>query len=348
MKHFKLIKDTYYNPDSGFVGYNKLYQKLKDKGVSRQEIKYVLERQDVHQQTKKNNQPMKSFVPRFPKQEYQMDLIFFEHTNIHRDKYGLSVIDIFTKKADIQLLKNKNSNTVLEAIKKAFEKLGGKPKSVFVDEGTEFVNKQFFDWMEEQNIQVIVTYSHATFVERFNRTIKEMMEKYLQSHKVKDVASVTQKLVDNYNNSYHSVIGMAPNQVNDDNMHIVQMNIIKHSEIGKQKELKVGDKVRRRLKDKKLRKGYKAKWSDAVYVVDKIEKPYYYLKDDDRGYLRGHLQLLKDVQYYKNEEKEKEKNEEKVDKQIDEQFAEEIQQQEQPSRPKRNRKEVDTGFNIKY
>ncbi len=78
MKHFKLMKDSYYSPDTGFIGYNKLYHKLKDKGVSRQEIKHVLERQDVHQLTKKNNQAMKSFVPRFPEQEYQMDLIFFD------------------------------------------------------------------------------------------------------------------------------------------------------------------------------------------------------------------------------------------------------------------------------
>jgi hypothetical protein len=349
-KHFKLIKDTYYNPDTGFIGYNKLYQKLKDKGVSRQEIKYVLERQDVHQLTTKNNQPMKSFIPRFPKQEYQMDLIFFEHQNIHRIKYGLSVIDVFSKKADVQLLKNKNSSTVLRAIQQAFNKLGGKPTMIYVDEGTEFVNNELYEWMNDNKIKVIITYSHAPFVERFNRTIKEMMEKYLQSHKVKDVASITNKLVDNYNNSYHSAIGMTPNQVNDKNMHIVQMNIIKNSVVGKQTEIKVGSKVRTRLKDKKLRKGYKPKWDDKVYTVKEIDKPYYFLEGDERGYLRSHLQLVKDVQYYKNEEREKEKAERQKEKE-EQQFTKEIEQPEERNRPPRRgvrqRKETDTGFNIK-
>ncbi len=75
----------------------------------------------------------------------------------------------------------------------------------------------------KDNVSLIITFSHAPFIERFYQTIKEMTEKYLQSKQTKDIASVIDKLVNNYNNSYHSIIGMKPNEVNEDNMHIVRI-----------------------------------------------------------------------------------------------------------------------------
>ncbi len=57
--------------------------------------------------------------------------------------------DAFTKKADVEVLKNKNSSTVQrEHLITWVVNL-----KVYVDEGTEFrvVNQELFDWMKENN-----------------------------------------------------------------------------------------------------------------------------------------------------------------------------------------------------
>jgi hypothetical protein len=290
----KIIRDAYYDPEIGYLGINKLFEKLKDQGISKYRITKFLAKQEVYQKTKKTKKSS-SFVPTHPHQEYQMDLIHIPNPHVNKANYGLSVIDIFTKKATIILLKKKDTKNILEAVKKAFEELG-LPESVFCDEGSEFISKGFNDLMKELKVKVIITYGHAPFVERFNRTIKEIMEKYLEAKKTKDIASVLGKIVKNYNNSYHSAIGMAPNEVDEKNMHKVQMNILEKAKIGKKEKLEVGDTVRVKLKDQKLKKGYKTKFSQSTYKIEKIERPYYHVEGEKKPYLAAHLLKVKTVE----------------------------------------------------
>src|SRR5437879_3187966 len=88
----------------------------------------------------------------------------------------------------------------------------GIPKYVYCDEGSEFNNDQFKKLMDKHGIELIFTLRHATIVERLNRTIKEMLYKYLQST-IQKRSHVLPKILKNYNNSYHRIIGMAPNEV---------------------------------------------------------------------------------------------------------------------------------------
>jgi hypothetical protein len=293
-----VIKEMYYSTDEGFVGVDKLYRKLRQKGykVTKAEITKVLKKQEVYQKTKKNNQKRNSFISRYPHQEYQIDLIYIQNPHLNDGKYGLSAIDTFTRKGAVILLKDKTAKSVVEAIKKAFDELGGKPTMVYTDEGSEFKGETI-KYLKQNGVQLIVTYTHATFVERFNRTIKEMMEKYLESTKTKAISQVLPKIVKNYNNSFHSGIGMAPNEVNKKNMHIVQERIIKKAHRQTLDPIKVGDSVRIQLKDSKLNKGYKPKYSDLAYIVEKIEKPFYFIKDiDNRKFLRTHLLKISGVE----------------------------------------------------
>ena len=125
------------------------------------------------------------------------------------------------------------------------------------------------------------------FIERLNRTIKELLNKYLQSTGTKTITNVLSKIMKNYNNSYHKTIGMAPNEVNDDNKEQVYQNILKHAYIKKYDPIKVGDRVRVQLKRKSFDKGYKPKYSKQTYEVEKVDARYYYVKGLDRKYLRA-------------------------------------------------------------
>jgi hypothetical protein len=291
----EIIRKAYYDPEVGYLGLQKLFHKLKDQGISKFRIRQFLAKQEVYQKTKKRYKNLDSFIPKYPHQEYQMDLIHIPNPHVNKASYGLSVIDIFTKKATVILLKKKDTKHILEAVQKAFEELG-LPESVFSDEGSEFISKGFNDLMKKLNVKVIITYGHAPFVERFNRTIKEIMERYLEAKKTKDITSVLGKIVKNYNNTYHSSIGMTPNEVNEDNMHEAQINIIAQAKIGKKKDLKVGDTVRVQLKDQKLKKGYRVKFSENTYKIAKIDRPYYYVEGEKKPYLAVQLQKVKAVE----------------------------------------------------
>ena len=48
-------------------------------------------------------------------------------------------------------------------------------------------------------------------IERFNRTIRDKITQYFDAYKTHKYIDIINKLVENYNNSYHSSINMSPN-----------------------------------------------------------------------------------------------------------------------------------------
>eukprot|EP00732_Lithocolla_globosa_P000461 Lithocolla_globosa_v1_NODE_138_length_5823_cov_17.507628.p5 type:complete len:117 gc:universal NODE_138_length_5823_cov_17.507628:1354-1004(-) len=59
-------------------------------------------------------------------------------------------------------------------------------------------------------------------IERWNRTIREKIEKYLTSRNTNRWVDVLQKLVKNYNNTVHGTTGFKPNQVGKKEFDIIQ------------------------------------------------------------------------------------------------------------------------------
>jgi len=121
----KLIELEYYNPLTGFVGTDKLYHKLKSQGITRKDILHFLKRQEIVQITRKNNFKARSFIPPRPLYEFQVDLIYIDNSKLNSDsKYALTCVDIFTKKADVVLLKRKDDASVVEAMKSVLNTMG--------------------------------------------------------------------------------------------------------------------------------------------------------------------------------------------------------------------------------
>ena len=90
------------------------------------------------------------------------------------------------------------------------------------------------------------------------------------------------KLVKEYNNSYHRTIKMAPlNASKKSNEYIVKKSY--NFEItNKKPKFKIGDKVRISLLKNTFEKGYTSNWSEQIYIIDDIKSSdvhYYYLKD---------------------------------------------------------------------
>jgi hypothetical protein len=296
IKKEELIKRFFYNPESGYIGINKLYYKLKDKGITKADIKKVLEKQEVVQVNKKNVGKHRSFVAPYPKYQYQIDLIYLENTHLNKASYGLTMIDIFSRKGDIELLKKRDTPNVLSAFNKLIERMGV-PEFIYSDEGSEFISTEFKQLLKKLNINQILTLSHAPFAERFNRTIKEMLDKYLQSTNSKTITNILPKVIKNYNNSFHRSIGMTPNEVNKTNQDAIYLKLSLKANTEEHPKLNKGDRVRVRLKSTSFEKGYKPKWSKTTYIIqDKEKDGVYTIEGLTRKYLRSFIQKIGEVQ----------------------------------------------------
>ena len=124
MNKQELIRKTYYDPAKGFVGVSKLYNILKEKGITKEQIKQFLEKQEIYQTSKKKPVHQNSFIPRYPKQEFQIDLIYLEHKHLNQASYGLCCIDTFSKLAEIELMKSKTQQETAIAMKAILERIG--------------------------------------------------------------------------------------------------------------------------------------------------------------------------------------------------------------------------------
>ena len=179
----QVISNTYYDVEGGFGSIQETYEKAKQKDpeISLDDVKQSM--------TKEPNKQIKgyrgtnSFTAPFARYEYQIDIMVMSPLSKESEvkieptkkepRYALVVIDIFSKYADVIPMKENNSESVLEALKQAFKKMGF-PMSIYSDNDGAFqsVVKKFFD---DEGIQHIVTQTHANVAKRFLRTMKNMM-----------------------------------------------------------------------------------------------------------------------------------------------------------------------------
>ncbi len=299
MSNYEIIKKAYYDPQVGFVGAKKLYEKLKFQGIYQKEIEDFLKKQEIAQITRRNNRSG-SFIADGPLDEFQIDLIYIENKHLNEHSYGLCCIDVFTKKADVELMKKKTSKNTSEAMEIILSRMG-LPKAVYCDEGTEFTSHEFKKLMEKNKIRLIFTLTHAPVVERFNRTLKEMLNKYLIVSKSKTITNILPKILENYNNSYHSSIGMSPNNVNKNNEHIVWKNLFRKAKKMTIRSLTIGDHVRVMLKEKSNIKKHKPRYSKTVHTITDIKDGLVSVNNNDRKYLKAHVMKVSEPESHEIE-----------------------------------------------
>ena len=75
MSKEQILRDVFYNPETGFGGATALSKKVKSQGINLKEVKEWLSKQNVTQQTKKTTGKLQSFIPSKPLYQFQVDLI---------------------------------------------------------------------------------------------------------------------------------------------------------------------------------------------------------------------------------------------------------------------------------
>ncbi len=99
-------------------------------------------------------------------------------------KYIFCCVDVFSKKPDMIPLKDRKQTTTTKAFEKILDNMGI-PKTIYSDQGSEFQNNNIFQkLLDKHNIKIIFALGHASFVESFNKTMKNRMMKYMKLKKL--------------------------------------------------------------------------------------------------------------------------------------------------------------------
>lgn len=304
MAEKRLMKKVYYTPShpGSLGGIDRLKRALQDetgKKVKVEKVQDFLSEQDtytLHKPARINFPRNRVFVTR-PLKQFQADLCDMQALAEENDGYNylLTVIDIFSKRAYVRVLKRKTADEVVKAFESIF-KDSQIPKKLQTDAGKEFFNKKFKALMKKHGIEHFATASEtkASVIERFNRTLKTRMWRYFTANNTRRYVDVLQDLVKSYNHSYHTSIKTTPMEVNSENAFQIFQNLYGTSSSKRRKnskpKLKPGDLVRlsklRGVFDKK----YEQSFTDEVFTVtDTILRspPVYKLKDLDNEPIQG-------------------------------------------------------------
>ena len=197
-------------------------------------------------------------------------------------RFSLCVIDIFSKYAWVVPLRDKKGISIVKAFQIILEQSNRKPNKIWVDKGSEFYNAYFKKWLRDNDIVTHSTHNEGKSVvaERFIRTLKCKIYKYMTSVSKTVYIDKLDDIVDEYNNTYHTTIKMNPADVKD----ITYINADKEIN-NKDPKFKVGDHVRISKYKNIFAKLYMPNWSEEVFVIKKVKNtvPWTYVINDLNG-----------------------------------------------------------------
>ena len=92
-----------------------------------------------------------------------------------------------------------------------------KPNKIWVDKGSEFHNSSFEKWLKDNDIEMYSIHNEGKSVvaERFIRTLKNKIYKYMTSTLKNVFIDKLDDIVNQCNNTYHGTIRMKPVDVKD-------------------------------------------------------------------------------------------------------------------------------------
>ena len=197
-------------------------------------------------------------------------------------RFFLCVIDIFSKYAWVVPLKDKKGISIVKAFQSILKQSNRKANKIWVDKGSEFYNTYFKKRLRDNDIVMYSTHNEGKSVvaERFIRTLKSKIDKYMTSTSKNVYIDQLDDIVDEYNNTYHTTIKMKPIDVKD-NTYINSIKDINN----KDPKFKVGDHVRISKYKNIFAKGYMPNWSEEVFVIKKVKNtvPWTYVINDLNG-----------------------------------------------------------------
>ena len=116
----------------------------------------------------------------------------------------LCVIDIFSKYAWVVSLIDQKGVSIVDAFQKVLDDSNRKPNKIWVGKGSEFYSNSFKKWLKDNDIEMHLIDNEGKYVvtERFIRTLKTKIYKYMTSVWKNAYIDKLDDIVGEYNNTY--------------------------------------------------------------------------------------------------------------------------------------------------
>ena len=272
----------------------------KDKTITMKDVEEFFK---TNVEEKRKMRGENSFIAPHSNWEYQVDLFFISKNDLEKQKFriGLVLVDIFSKYAAVIPIKSKEPPDVLAGIMEGLHKMGDKPKMFYSDEEGSLYSKPIIEYLEGEKIEIHRTRGHPAFAERFIRTYKDMRFKRVEADEKKGKENIqwidyNLEILLTYNNKMvSSATKMTPLEARKKkNEFEVKLNISLQAKRNRTyPEIEVGDSVKIMRKKGISEKERTSHWLKTRQTVQRIDKKigqnYYYLEDENRGYLRHEL-----------------------------------------------------------
>ena len=300
-----LLERLYSNVElsnSSFTGINNLYTEARkvNPDITIKDVKNFLKTKKsytLHRLTRKRF-TRRSVTVAKPKVIIGSDLA--DMRNLSRQnggvKYLLVIIDMFSRFACVEGLKKKTGQAVAEKLETIFERndFNGVVR-MNTDEGKEYYNTTVKEYLKNSNIELYSVSSReikVSIAERFIRTLKSRLYKYMTHNNTLEYISVLPKIVENYNDTRHRTLGTTPRKVHfttDRNMIKHYFNRIHKIDLSRKKvvsnDLTVGDAVRiaDETRNKFFARGYKIQNTLEIFRIREVNSNFdpkvYHLED---------------------------------------------------------------------
>ena len=268
------------NYDYAYSGINKIKESVNvSKSIN--EIKNELA--SIRTYTRhKEARKVTNFNPFFVYKKHEMwqcDIMYLPNLSKFNKgyKYLLCLIDVFSRKLYVKILKVKTSLVVLNAFDEMCKYIKTLPDKLVVDKGGEFNSKMFINYCKEKNIKLIFTQNEtkAAHVERAQRSFQNILYKIMEEKQSKNYIEYMTDILFIYNNRKNRMTEFSPNLAfMNENADSVRNNLEKYysSKIlnKKKNNFKEGDYVRIKEKRNVFTKGYLPYFSEEVFRIKKV------------------------------------------------------------------------------
>ena len=236
----------------------------------------------------------KKIIVNYIDEIHSCDLVDMQkYSRINRGyKYIFTNIDIFSKYTWSFPIKSKKISDIKPCFQKIFKER--KPKFIWSDKESSFFSKEMLKFFEDNNVKIYHTYSNlkAVVIERFNRSLRELMMKEFVKNNNTIWYNILPKLIKFYNNRYHNTIKDKPININKSNEKYIKDTIYTYDITNKIPKFKINDVVRISLKRRELfdKPSDNIKWSEElfkIYSINKTNVITYKIKDMNNEIIEG-------------------------------------------------------------
>ena len=295
----KILKEIYYDPSNSgsFGGISRLHKAVKADGrlnLSQHQIKKWLYSQDnytTHAPAFLNFTRRKVYASVI-NEFFDADLAElpgrFPKAN-EGVRYLLVVVDVLSRYLFVEPLVRRGATDIINAFEKIFKKESRVCSRLRTDKAGEFLSNELARYMKSRGIIHYITNSEkkASFAERAIRVLKSKIYRYINLKGSYKYIHILDKIVKGYNSSYNRTIQTSPDQVTNENDHLIWertyfKTLCKKENRLKRYKFKPGDKCRVSYHRDTFPKGFKQTFSEEIFVIHKRLKTYpitYILKD---------------------------------------------------------------------